>query len=1734
VKLAGQIGNSGFNIKNNVYVGSSGILLTGILTRNYYHVSGNTIKEITSTPLPDYSLTGSGFYASFVFESCHGINYSTAAQAGKTGDYNFYMAPYGPGYYQPPVGELPTMAEQTFGFSKVSKKQADDLNLYDYLKIFGLRISSKINKFIPCKNYNLTAFHEGITDCPITSQPAFKYSEIQVELAAGTYLGSVGGNIYNHNPIPSSYDRGVLVATTLYKSANPTGAKATKENQDLCFYVPDQDIKPIPYFPRGSSASSSNYVFGKCANLSEIDRQPLAVGAVDGHTNASVGNPKDIFSDGDLGQDASNYDQSIYWNFVFKNNHEMLPFGNTHEAAQMTQDNDQVREDYWWEHRECPENIDYLNHAFGNNINACPMNYLDVPYYAAIGKFGYFGTRFQDTWRKITNEFDEPVGWVKVWNISGDVHNAPTVFKNEFVKGPKDNSLYKINGSFSGVMETIKTGANGTGITGSGEYFHQFDIDFYVHSGVEPTAAVESSSFSGALLITDPVLHTGISWEYLAGANPGVVESYLGGFNNNISLDPKDTGVLCSVALHIASGRTTGNFFDNADLTLYYFNKKKYVDYPYVTGTGTFYQLEPDAEYYPHSQGIGASDYDSLVSAASVEKKYYDFAFSDRVLFLKLNNSSAIVSPEYSYLVSKIKDFTTLYGQLVSQSVVDGSSSALKDDFKVKISNMGLTHRHEDPVYSFADTYVSTGDTASGNLEKFSDLIRKYGSFKSNGSSIDTVWYDKIVNEKVKRISKNYYGAIANGSAVDLFPNNQVTFSFESSSGFANSDLVRYGAVRTYSKVTGKELPSVKKQYFSAGLSNFFELSGYREFANFDWAVNTLNNLPLQTSSFGYNASAIGFPKVTATVPSNLTASHHNFYFGYVNPRGCGRDNFTVSTNSYLELINTPKNGIWTNYAPETKIPPSTTGNSPFRKPWGDAGFNKVGKHDKNYSCFSPMFLQQPLSERVKLCQAPTFRIYAVDYHSITEDKMYGVYPEVSYWLRKIKTVNTKGENLYPLTYQWYRTLKSDAQRYLETKNTGFLQTPNPTGSWCCSEDGSGNSPECTVIRPKECLNMNGAAISSWAHSEDSVRRFMGVQNADSNYFYFCRVSGRFGWRDSEFASVSIDNTVRVEIATMNLCGGGGMASLSIAGQALGLALKNGYLPDSNVFFEQVKDTNWNDRNNCETVRHVGPEGMRGETRVYTPSTFVDARGKRVRSAHWKDFGSLSAGTLTLSIQSAATLYADRALPSCDRTLGVTWAGTPMLLANYVHRTHFEPAVLTDNTTFGVKANKLRNIGELYPPRVYYGGSVVPDWNNKNPGHHQFEANLGSIKKYSSSKGHNLASMGGPNGPIKNLEVLGSSWSVASHVNDLMDQFDKKIKLSGSKIITGPECGYVAPSLGRLMHFYVESFATYYLFCEAGGVKPKKVKNFSHIAGGLRTGRAGLQYNWLGKPNDARLKRVSMPGPYAFQWKVERHNRDRSGNGMPLSFWSYHHEERMDDLYDAAAVYGAVKKSDPAFSPLGSGSPSVPASYAGYDANGVPFGYVPGIPASGSTAIREDAAVSICGAGAKPICLRGASIGPDDGPKLGCGSIRWRASGEMGGDKPNSEFVKYMEQISPIGPDPFRVYGCSSTKASDCFYPCISLKYPEGFTYRGGKNVGYRYGSERHYLTSSISGFSYESLPAVDGVTPRIFRVDISPCSADKKDICNYLTPTAHIGIDTWPFGNTSNIQSLIASISNL
>ena len=92
---------------------------------------------------------------------------------------------------------------------------------------------------------------------------------------------------------------------------------------------------------------------------------------------------------------------------------------------------------------------------------------------------------------------------------------------------------------------------------------------------------------------------------------------------------------------------------------------------------------------------------------------------------------------------------------------------------------------------------------------------------------------------------------------------------------------------------------------------------------------------------------------------------------------------------------------------------------------------------------------------------------------------------------------------------------------------------------------------------------------------------------------------------------------------------------------------------------------------------------------------------------------------------------------------------------------------------------------------------------------------------------------------------------------------------------------------GRKMLYFVEAFERFYTLCDS---KAKyNVTNRTFVAPGLRYGDAPMQYTWIGQPSDTYLERKSMYGPYAFQWKVKRHNRDRIGNGISLLIFSELH-----------------------------------------------------------------------------------------------------------------------------------------------------------------------------------------------------------------------------------------------------
>ena len=1627
----------------------------------YYDFVGNKRIRKKFGPDSQYTLVATGTMPSGIYETPHGISYSNSnyqTKAGKPGDYNFYMAFYGPGYYQPRVGELLTFGEVSYGLLRQKKIQIDDLNSSEALKVFGLRlvprISPKIAPYIACKGAGaLSRVHEGTHDCPLLAKAPYVLEALAADFSAGTYLGGIGGNPYSHNPLPSPYDRSVFIANSIYKSkfddSGPVNADGEKVGE--CLYV-EKNSKPVAVFDirantdsQGRPTMSNKQLFmgsrtldgnsSVCSAGADGEDSSVAAyfedGAGEYPPHSEPLNRDDQTSMPLVGVDLSVFSKSSYWHYVFKYNHYTLPFGNTSEAGSMVESkvNTAESEDHWWEYRECPENVDFLNHAFGNNITACPMNYLDVPYYASIGKFGYFGTRFQDTWRFINNE---------------DLASELEVFSSSSASS---------------------------------------DQQFYTSDKTDPSSPGAKVYFNIQL---EWINSSGLPKTYKGEFQLAVGDSL--GFNqmpdNSVELyvHPASGADYALIFLTDFANPSGPNSF--ADLKLNYVIPLRHVDYPLLDPEDLTKALDTKAQYSPRGAAYSAiptdKEYGNLIRLSAIERNNYSFSISDQVVFLRLNYDVIKRSPEYLAIITGDPDFEYRFASFLFDFFEYNSSAPHFNNVP-----RGLSHAEKDSTLAIFSSSLGSD---------FETLVKKYGYVKVinnnadmrssvDGGSIDVPWYNNLVNNKLARISNRYYVNIGLGKPVDLFPEGIITFSAEKASEFASNNYLKYRSVPSATQLRDpttklyQEIPNTELRYFHTALSTQSEVNLFEQ------------NIYIPKRS-------IFFAGAPLSAEFNLTSQTKSFYLGYLNPRGCDKE-LPKGGYNYLTIVNVPNQGIWKDYAPESSPPPASNKASPPRV------FAEEGRAlDKNFSCFSPLFLQQPINTLTKSFLPATLRVFAVDYHTIPEDKILensmqnGVgRPEIAYWLKKIKAIDSKGKNLYPLKYKWYRIANGNIPDYLKTKNEALLEPSSPTGAWYCFEGD--NSPDCTVVTPSRCRNLAGG-LASLPCSIDSLSVFAGPNIADANaYHYFCRVVGRFGWRDSELAKIVCESKIEMEFAFLNSAMTGGSSFSTPIGQ---VSFKDsGLQPDRHAVFEDVQEKFWNPGNDCVSWRHIGPEGMGGITRVWTPGTLTDSRGKTIRKSHWTPFGRL--GFVEKSNEAlCGEFYAKRALPYCDVGNGPTYKGVPMISTDIIHRTAVDTATFTSNSRVGLIAERITNIAELYPPPSmdsFSYGSVnsfpghSPPFNQ--PAHFQFENHLGLIKRFSRNDTDGPDSVLG----VDTIRKIGGQGDLP----DLIKTVKNKIFNSGggARVISGTECGYIEPSFGRFMHFYVETFYSFYSLC-INGPKPKKVKNISHIAGGLRANHAGLQFNWLGRPKNARLKRESMPGPYGFQWKVERHNRDRRGNGMSLGFWSYFWEERMENMYDAAAVVGALKRLRPSPQKMSSAREirrlrlAAEASYYGF--TGVAM-------------------------------FRNVRFGPDLGPKLGCGSIRIKNEDPV--FKPTKEVVIYSEVDSTSAIE-LKDFGCNGVNEEDCFLPCVSLKWPDGFSPKGKKMPGAAITScydcdERSPLIA---------IPPNGGTATKIWRKKISACSDGHRDACNYITPTIHLGIDSWLRGNTStgsaSIFGLLAS----
>jgi len=1680
---------TGFSFKaGGFYDGSFPIIKEGAIEKVFDWNSGlkTAFPHNGDADTLGYALLMSGNISEKIYETCHGVGYhedDIGTKAGRTGEYNFYNAPYGPGYYQPPFGEFHSIAEGEDTIKSSSTRKLGELNKPDQLNLFGLRLREVQNTkgyqgFDECmasiESAPMVRFHEVPSYCPrkANQKKVEKYVLAYPHLSVGSLAtyeltnggfshGLFGGNIYNHNPFPCSYDRGMIIVNSVYKMVNRPSMPFTAAKCRYDITGPVGVTKLNPYDRAGDYPTLNEGLKGGKSNPDGFPNSPTPVSFtqeskerhVEGLADFDMNSVKKFILFGKGADRFFSFNAGMYWDFVFKGNHRILPFGNETEinGKQAIKQNDLERENHWWEHREYPQNIDFLNHAYGNNLNACPSNYLDVPYYASIGRFGYLGARFQNTLTKGKTGADHPDG-------------------------------------------------------------------LFAHVGYEKSSSPVKDSMS--------------------------------------------------------------------------------------------------------------NNYDTLLKTAATEAQNYSWFVSDRSLFLNLNKNILSGSQEYkdfknsTSITQEVKDSFDVLCDIGATGLnfTTAEQSGTKNDFFIS----GINRGPESFVYDESPIEKLALNLSGADLLSFDNLIKKYASFKVKDviGNIDTEWYDNVTNQKRRRIASGYYSNIVLGNPVDLFPDNQITFCLEKANDFINSKYIKFATINPSSNQgPTEEVPVTDRRYFSTSFSKQTELD------RVSGIVSEAKNKIKSISPHKYN--------------NDLTGSTNNFYLGNMNRKKCGIDNFIPerevsggrslgSANLSLTVINPPhkyqgaifNSSHWSKFAavPWTTdedqdgnpiaIPPVEDYRiNPLRSGWHTVGLGDIGKikGHSNFSCFLPLFLQQPRNEFVKLRQPPKFRVYALDYHSIPEEKIrenlgtaprargtisnvgngFGDdggripgHPEINYWLLKTKTTNQRGKNLYPLKYKWYRITRTNAPNYYKTKNQNLLEASSIIGDWCCAE---GDGPDCTVIKPKECRNLNGGLMTSAGTiSEESASIFMGP-NADdaNNYYYFCRVEGRFGWRDSEFAKITQDDTVTASIAIYSKVGTMSSPQMIVGDPKDKIQFKFparcGIIPDPDILSEAVQETIFlpgnKIRSECTMTRIVGPEGVRGVTRVFTPSTNVDTIGKTIRGAHFQELGAIVDNTIKITDDQAKILYCRRALPYCNvdangNAITQTWPGVPISFPGFIHRTRYVKAIFSNRNAEGRRINQIQNIAQFYPQITYRGTDLLYGQNyNDNQGHDQFQENLGAIKILSRKRENNFNNQAieivpsqarafssrsepGFQQAITELNLPQGTPPLEVWSTILQEKFFRPREIAGNKVkqflnkhfgfslqgnlqvnpaitndvITGPECGYVDPTAGRLMHYYVEAKGNYNIACFDDG---STIRNTAFIAPGLRTGRPGLQYNFLGKPNSTRLRWKSMPGPYAFQWKVERHNRDRNGNGMPLGFYSYIYGTRIDDLYDAAAVYGASMRIRPPDPGLRNDIKNLKklrqiAFNAGMD------GY-------------SDQTTQVL------VTTHGV-YGP---PGRGCGTLQWKIFDD-GGCFPNCEIVDYIEAASNFGsperrdfPRDYKDFGCLPQPTKDfkklfggCFPPCLSLKYPEGFNPKGGRSFNMKLNGGRNeniflcHPSSSNQLQPQQKFAYRNSKLANIIRINMTPCEDGKdfnKDLCNYLTPTLHLGTDTWPSGPQPNSNLNIA-----
>ena len=1097
--------------------------------------------------------------------------------------------------------------------------------------------------------------------------------------------------------------------------------------------------------------------------------------------------------------------------------------------------------------------------------------------------------------------------------------------------------------------------------------------------------------------------------------------------------------------------------------------------------------------------------YSNLLNVAKAEEKYSDMYALNRGFFIWANKSEITGSDDYKILTGALSN-TFIYSfnaftRRFDDIYVSGLSSftgnepsinllRLDDNFTIitsggPVSNILLTNE------AYLDFKNELKWIVTGNyIVNWTNIEKAYSYYIRSGDQLNQEFYKTIISGREKRLATRYFENIIRGNPIDLFPMNSIPFSFDNAKDYI--EHTGWGR-RITSFGAGSHLPEIQRRYFEGAYGHPSDITGL---------VGIISQF--------YNTEV-------------------NYYYpGFFNDV---RFNKVLPMGSYDKAFSgLILDSLGRRYSPSG---------------WLGLGYHEIGKLDGNFSCFTPIFVQHPVPKTfTKIGQRPTFHSYAVDYHTIPEDKISRKYPEIIFWADRLKMLDCNGTYLYPLKYKWFRVPISGYADFLSHGDFRNAEESNSTGSWCCLE---GDGPDCTLIHPTEC----DPAYSGDTRESHYTTIKGAIKNLDDKFYYFCMASGRFGVRITNPGELYIENWLRFDVSVKN------GSNMSFDGLQIDLVTEDkhgneqiiplapefeiaipaygGYQQENDTAPETIIEQKIPPPNagygDVTAYRFLGPVGYIGGLRSYKPSTLKDTRGLREVWGHIMEFGYLVPFSKMLDQHEGDWLYGYSHLPVCSNysmpagrkgikivaSITSPEENSPEGAFTISHWSSNQRAVASLDNKQGIQWDKLTNFGELYPPV-----NIKNETANLGIGHWQWGNNLGSIKRFGklSTK------------ESQDINLVSSSQIVESTERVMIEKI--KNKWIGSTDLAGTNCGYHRSGLGRNMIYYIEAYERFYIICDL--IKKKNVKNRSFLCPGTRFTNSAIQYFWLGKPSNTYLRRRAMYGPYAYQWQVKRHNRDRNGNGISEGFYSMGHGKKYSLLYDAPAIYGLYPKTqetDDAFK-----------------------GLLRDLKRQ-KILIYETYGMDIDAVNIRNIWWGEAR---NEGSNFSYGNVKFSCDSTL--PLYNKIICDYVSSAQALARNMnFKDHSCSESQSArgDCFDPCISLRYSQGF-FPGGKLLDMfsnraegkitrlnplapiKNGKAVYQDQPSVVDPSYQLRSPLNTPHAKIstkmlkvgggflenpeFIAGISPCQDGGSDYCNYTTATFHLTTTSTLLGTSDFFDS--------